>query len=234
MDLPKARKLHPLAAPTALAAAFVFLAYDPTYRFPLIALLLPMFVRGAARALGVGKDTTDDSKAGRLFVLLGFAGFVVGWLLVFAILAFTVAVGIFSMEGTTDILKVAMVLAAAGFMVAAWFWWPWYPRDELANWPRHDVRVWTSSSNRWDRVYLSWRMQQLAAAGELRWRGFGATCALVAAVFALAALGAYAGILARLADVALVLLLPTLHIVIVRDTDALCTRWKGGERGPGT
>ena len=104
-----------------------------------------MFVRGAAKALDVGKDTTDDSRVGRFFVMVGFAGFVVGWLLVFAILAFTAAVGLFSVSGSADVLKVAMVLAAAGFAVAAWFWWPWYVRDELANWPRHDVRVWTSS-----------------------------------------------------------------------------------------
>ena len=228
MDLPYTIAVRHLAGPTALAGAFTVLVADPTYRFPLVALVLPMFLRGAARALGVAKDTTDDSKVGRAFALLGFAGFVIGWLLVFAILAFTVAVGFFSVAGTADILKVAMVLAAVGFVVAAWFWWPWYVRDELANWPRHDVRVWTSSSNRWDRLYVSWRMQQLAAAGELRWRGFGAMCALVVGVFGLAAIGAYDGVLARGTEVILVLLLPVSHVYVVREADALCTRWTSG------
>ena len=228
MDLPYTNAVRHLAGPTALAGAFTVLVADPTYRFPLVALVLPMFLRGAARALGVAKDTTDDSKVGRAFALAGFAGFVVGWLLVFAILAFTVAVGVFSVPGSADILKVAMVLATAGFVAAAWFWWPWYARDELANWPRHDVRVWASSSNRWDRLYLSWRMQQLAAAGALRWRGFRATCALVVSVFGLAAIGAYDGFLARGAEVFLVLLLPILHTYIVREADALCARWTSG------
>ena len=214
--------------PTGSLVALAYLVQDPSYRFPLIAFLLPVFLRAAAKTLGIATDTTDESKVGRTFVMLGFAGFAVGWLLVFALVVFTVAVGLFSASGSADVLKVAMVLAAVGFVVAAWFWWPWYARDELANWPRHDVRVWASSSNRWDRLYLSWRMQQLAAAGALRWRGFGATCALVVSVFGLAAVGAYDGLLPRGTEVLLVLLLPILHTYIVREADALCARWASG------
>ena len=229
MQLPAVKAIRHLAAPTALAAVLVFLVSDPTYRFPLIAFVLPMFLRGAAKALGVGKDTADDSKIGRAFVMLGFAGFVVGWLLVFAIVAFTVWVGLFSVDGSADVLKTALFLAAAGFVVAAWFWWPWYVRDEVANWPRHDVRVWTSSSNRWDRLHVSWQMQQLAAAGNLRWRGFGAMSGLVVCVFAVAAVGASDGFLARATEAVLILLLPALHTIIVREADALCTRWHSGQ-----
>ena len=225
MELLTPRALRHLAPPTVLAGAFTFLVSDPTYRFPLIAFVLPMFVRGAAKALDVGKDTADDSRIGRFFVMVGFAGFVVGWLLVFAILAFTAAVGLFSVSGSADVLKVAMVLAAVGFAVAAWFWWPWYVRDELASWPRHDVRVWASSSNRWDRLHLSWRMQQFAESGELRWQGFAAVVGVVVCVFALAAMGAYNGLLARGAEVVLVLLLPIVHARTVRQANRLCTRW---------
>ncbi len=228
MELLTTNTIRYLAPPTVLAGAFTFLVSDPTYRFPLIAFVLPMFVRGAAKALGMGKDTTDDSRVGRFFVMVGFAGFVVGWLLVFAILVFTAAIGMFSVSGSADVLKVAMVLAAAGFVVAAWFWWPWYVRDELASWPRHDVRVWTSSSNRWDRLYLSWRMQQLAESGELRWRGFAATVGAVACVFALAATGAYAGMIARGAEILLVLALPLAHAFVVSEANALCERWNTG------
>ena len=227
MELLPTKAVRHLAAPTVLTGIFVFLVADPTYRFPLVALILPMFLRGAATTLGVGKDTADDSRIGRFFALVGFAGFVVGWLLVFAILVFAVVVGVFSAEGSADVLKFAMVLAAGGFAVAAWFWWPWYPRDELANWPRHDVRVWTSSSNRWDRLHMSWRMQQLAKARDLRWRGFGATIAVVVGIFALAALGAYAGAVARAAEVVLVLVLPLAHVFVVREANALCERWAG-------
>ena len=228
MELLPTKAVRHLAAPTVLAGAFTFLVSDPTYRFPLIAFVLPMFVRGAAKALDVGKDTTDDSRVGRFFVMVGFAGFVVGWLLVFAILAFTAAVGLFSVSGSADVLKVAMVLAATGFVVAAWFWWPWYVRDELASWPRHDVRVWTSSSNRWDRLYLSWRMQQLAASADLRARGFMATSGVVVCVFALAAVGAYPAVLARAAEAVLVLALPLAHALLVREADALCGQWAAG------
>ena len=228
MELLTTKAIRHLAPPTVLAGAFTFLVSDPTYRFPLIAFVLPMFVRGAAKALGMGKDTTDDSRVGRFFVMVGFAGFVVGWLLVFAILAFTAAIGLFSVSGSADVLKVAMTLAAVGFVVAAWFWWPWYVRDELASWPRHDVRVWTSSSNRWDRLYLSWRMQQFAESQDLRAYGFMATSGVVVSVFALAAVGAYSGVLARGAEVVLVLALPVAHAFVVRAANALCERWAEG------
>ena len=228
MELLPTKAVRHLAAPTVMTGVFTFLVSDPTYRFPLIALVLPMFVRGAAKALEVGKDTTDDSRVGRFFVMVGFAGFVVGWLLVFGILAFTAAVGLFSVSGSADVLKVAMGLAAMGFIGAAWFWWPWYVRDELANWPRHDVRVWTSSSNRWDRLYTSWRMQQLAESKDMRAHGFIATAGAVICVFALAAVGAYPGVLARGAEVVLVLALPVAHAFVVREANALCERWNAG------
>ena len=228
MELLTTSTIRYLAPPTVLAGAFTFLVSDPTYRFPLLAFVLPMFVRGAAKTLDLGKDTTDDSRVGRFFVMVGFAGFVVGWLLVFAILAFTAAVGLFSVSGSADVLKVAMTLAAVGFVVAAWFWWPWYVRDELASWPRHDVRVWTSSSNRWDRLYLAWRMQQFAESDDLRAHGFMATSGVVVSLFALAAVGSYPGVLARGAEVVLVLALPVAHAFVVRAANALCERWAEG------
>ena len=228
MELLPTKAVRHLAAPTVLTGVFTFLVSDPTYRFPLIAFVLPMFLRGAAKALDVGKDTTDDSRVGRFFVMVGFAGFVVGWLLVFAILAFTAAVGMFSVSGSADVLKVAMTLAALGFVVAAWFWWPWYVRDELTSWPRHGVRVWTSSSNRWDRLYLSWRMQQFAESEDLRARGFMATAGVVVCAFALAALGAYTGVLARAAEVVLVLAIPVAHAFVVGEANTLCERWTAG------
>ena len=120
-----------------------------------------------------------------------------------------------------------MVLAGAGFVAAAWFWWPWCARDELANWPRHGVRVWTSSSNRWDRrtcrgACSNWPQRRVALPG------FRAKYALVVSVFGLAAINAHDGFLARGTEVFLILLLPVLHTTVVREADALCARWTSG------
>ena len=51
-----------------------------------------MFLRGAPVPSGLRKTRPNDSKVGRAFALAGFTSFVAGWLLVFATLAFTVAV----------------------------------------------------------------------------------------------------------------------------------------------
>ena len=214
-----------LIAPAVLAVLATFCFSDPTYRFPLLVALLPVFLRGAARALGVAKDESDASKIGRLFGILGFVGFVVGWLLAFAVLGFAVAIGLFSLPGSTDVLKTSMLLAGGGFILAAWFWWPWYARDALAAWPRTEGRIWTASGNRWDKLFLSWRMQQMAASGTLRWHGFVATSGVVVCILALAAAGAVEGIAMRLLELALVLLLPALHLIIAHEANALCARW---------
>lgn len=216
-----------LVGPTVLLAVVVFFVHDPTFRFPLIALLLPTFIRGAARTLDVA-DATADSGIARAFGLVGFAGFIVGWLLVFAIVTFAVATGMLGVTGTGDLVKVAMLLAGIGYGIAAWFWWPWYVRAELAAWPRQDVRVWATASSRWDRLSMSWRMQQLSRSGRLRVRGFGSTVVVVAAAFGLAVAGTYTGLVAQAFEVALVLALPVAHLDVVRAADALCARWSAG------
>lgn len=156
---------------------------------------------------------------------LGFAGFIVGWLLTFAVIGFALAVGAFAGEPSGDLLKRIMFVAAAGLILAAWFLWPWYAREVLDNWPRQDVRVWTSSGNRWDRVFTAWRLRQMAVSGAIRWRGFGATAMVVTCVAVSAAVGVNDGILARLVEVSALLLLPPAHVMIVREANALCDRW---------
>lgn len=215
---------RPFLFPVAWCAVVAYFFEDPTYRFPLFAALLPGMQRAAARALGVQRRG-DPSKTERFFVAVGFAGFVVGWLLLFAVLAFALIVGAFSLQGSAAVLQGALAAGAAGLVLAAWFWWPWYARDALDNWPRTDTHIWTASGNRWDRLFLAWRMQRLARSGRLRWRGFGAATGLVAAVTALAA----AGVLGRLVSVpvslALIAALPFLHLVITREANALCEVW---------
>ncbi|MXW13607.1 MAG: hypothetical protein F4Z76_01605, partial [Rhodothermaceae bacterium] len=185
----------PLLPPTAAAALVLWLVADPTYRFPLLTLLLPLHVHGAAAGLGVA---AHGSKARWFFEAVGFAGFAAGWLLAFAAVAFGVAVALFSVPVTTALLRQTLFVGAAGLLLGAWFWWPWYVGDALAAWPRHGVRIATASGIRWDRLFLSWRMQRMAASGRLRWRGFGATGLVIGVVVASSAMGAYEGWPARI------------------------------------
>lgn len=218
-------ELRPLVLPTALAVIVVFAFRDPTYRFPLLALLLPAFLRAAARVLNVQKRT---STVRWLFATLGFAGFAVGWLLAIAVLGFGLIVVLFSIPPSSELLKQTSFWAAAGLVLAAWFWWPWYARDVLAGWPVHGVRIWTSSGNRWDRLYTAWRMQRMAESGGVRWRGFGATTVVIVLVMLSTAAGTYDGLLVRVGEVACILLLPFLHLLIVGEADALCVLWNRG------
>ena len=218
----RGRALRPLILPAIASAGVLVLVGDPTYRFPLLALVLPLHVRGAALGLGLG---APGSRVRRLFEAVGFAGFVTGWLLAFSAVAFGIAVAAFSLPVTTALLKQTLFVGAAGLVLGAWFWWPWYVGDALSAWPRHGVRIATASGNRWDRLFLSWRMQRMAASGRLRWRGFAATGLVVAVVVLASAAGAYGGWLARLVEAASVLALPVLHLHAVASAHALCTLW---------
>ncbi len=220
LDLPGYVRLLP---PVIVGVAVIGLAKDPTYRFPLLTLLLPFFLRGAAIASGISKE--GPPATAQAFTAIGFAAFVIGWLLTLGVVGFAVAIVGFSAEPSADLLKRIMLFAATGLVLAAWFLWPWYARLVLPNWPRQDVRIWTSSGNRWDRVFTGWRLQQLAASGAVRWRGFGATALVLICVMASSATGVYQGIHVLLAELGCLLLLPFLHLVIVRDAHALCRLW---------
>lgn len=215
------------AVPTALALAIVILFHDPTYRFPFLTLVLPMFLRGAAIVLGVNRSTEEPSRTQRFFATLGFAGFAIGWLLMFGLLAFTVLVMLLSLPGTGTVIAICLSFGGLGFIVAAAFWWPWYARDVLEQWPRPAFRVGTQSSNRWQRLFLTWRMQQMRGR-TLRFKGFALLAGVIVVVMALTVLGAYQGILPRIADVVLVALLPPLHVLIVKATHGVCVLWQEG------
>ena len=223
--LPKPRTLLPFLVPVALAGLAILLLRDPTYRFPLLAFSLPFFLRGAATAVGLYDRRTKPSMAARVFSTLGFAGFVVGWLLTFAVVGFAFAVGVLSREPSGDLLELLMFIAAGELVVVAWFLWPWYAREVLSNWARREVRIWTSSGNRWDRLSLAWRLQKMAESGGIRWRGFGATALVVASLMVLAAVGVGDGVVPRLTEVVALLLLPPLHMTIVLEANTLCNRW---------
>lgn len=212
--------------PLGLAVLTVLVLRDPTYRFPILALLLPFFLRGAATASGIRKER--PSATVQAFTTIGFAAFVIGWLLTFGVVGFVVAVGVFSAEPSADLLKRIILFATGGLVLAAWFLWPWYARLVLPDWPRRDVRIWTSSGNRWDRVFTAWRLRQMAASGVIHWRGFGAAALVLLCVMGSTAAGVHEGLVARATELAGLALLPFLHLTIVRDAHALCGLWAAG------
>ena len=217
------------AAPTALALAVITLFHDPTYRFPFLTLVLPMFLRSAAIVLGVNRSTEEPSRTQRFFATLGFAGFAIGWLLMFGLLAFTVLVMLLSLPGTGTVIALCLSFGGLGFIVAAAFWWPWYARDVLEHWPRTPFRVATQSSNRWQRLFLTWRMQQMRGRA-LRLKGFGYLSGTIVVVMAITILGAYQGPAPRIAEILLTALLPALHLLIVKATHEVCILWQEGDR----
>ena len=217
------------AVPTVLSLAIVTLFHDPTYRFPFLALVLPMFLRGAAIVLGVHRTSDEPSRTQRCFATLGFAGFTVGWLLMFGLSAFTVVVMLLSVPGTGTVIALCLSLGGLGFVVAAAFFWPWYARNVLEQWPRSASRIGTSSSNRWQRLFLTWRIQQMRGKA-LRLKGFGYLASTIVVVMALTIVGAYEGAAARIAEVLLVALLPPLHLLIVKATHEVCTLWQAPDR----
>lgn len=217
--------------PSALAVLVVFLVRDPTYRLPLLALVLPLFAGGAAGGLGLHDRGRRPSVAVQLFTAIGFAAFVVGWLVTFGVVGFMVTVGVFAAEPSADLLKVIMLFAALGLVFAAWFLWPWYARNVLPNWPRHELRIWTSSGNRWDRVLMAWRQQRMSQSGAVYARGFVATALVLACVVGTAAAGVYDGPVARVVEIGCLVPLPFLHVVIVREAHALCDLWADAASG---
>ena len=219
------RALVRLLVPIVLAVLAVLLFQDPTYRLPVLTLLLPLFVRGAAASVGLYEPRDRPSVTVRVFSTFGFAAFVVGWLLVFAVVGFVIAVGVFGQEPSGDLLRRVLFIAAAGLILAAWFLWPWYAREVLSNWPRQELRIWTASGNRWDRVFTAWRLQQMAASAGTQWRGFGATALVVSMLMVLAAIGVNEGALTRLVEIGALLMLAPAHLMIVVEAHALCERW---------
>ncbi len=216
----------PFAIPVIIAFALVVLVRDPTYRFPLLVLLLPLFQRRAALAAGVYEMQDAPSRLALLLHTLGFAGSVVGWMLVFTVVSFTIAVGVLSYESTSLVMKRSILLGALGFVVAAWFWWPYYARHVVSSWPRHDHRIWVESSNRWEELFGSYRMQRMLKSGTTRWLGFSGVAGLVVLIIGVSVLGVYEGPLPRVMEIlAVTLLLPALHYLAILKASELCVLW---------
>ncbi len=225
-DLAHLGKLVPFWIPVMLALAVVLIVDDPTERYPLLGIVLPLFLRGAAIVLGLYDRSDSGSKLHWVLNMFRFAIFIVGWTLILAIVSVAIAVSILSLELTTLVMKRAILLSASGFIMAAWLWWPNYAKAVLPEWPWHDVRIWVQSSNRWDLVLRSFRMRQAAKESNTWWRGFFGVTGLVVLIMTLSTLGVYRGAIVVVMELlGVILLLPILHLVIVAQGHKLCIAW---------
>ncbi len=216
----------PFVVPTLLALAIMTLVRDPTGRYPLLAMALPGFLRAASMVIGIYDHRVRRSWVRACLGTLGFTAMVFGWNLMFTIIVFSLATLAFDMEANSSLVKQSIVIGNAGFILAAWFWWPYYARQVLPDWPRHDVRLFVKANNQWTAMLHAFQMQKLATSGAARWRGFAALSAVVVTVLTLAGLGVYPHVLVRFVEAVLVItLLPLLHTVIVSDANRLCIEW---------
>lgn len=225
-SLELARDLAPFSSPVILAVAVVLLVDDPTERYPLLVFVLPLFLRSAAIVLGLHDHSRSGSKLNWVLNMFKFSAVVIGWTVIFAIISVAIAVNLLSFELTATVVKRAILLSASGFVMAAWLWWPNYAKTILADWPWHEVRIWVPSSNRRDMMLRSFRMRQIVQPSSTWWRGFCGVAILSFVIMALSALGAYQGAIVVLTEfLAATVLLPILHLVIVRAAHKVCLTW---------
>lgn len=225
-SLELARDLAPFSSPVILAVAVVLLVDDPTERYPLLVFVLPLFLRSAAIVLGLHDHSRSGSKLNWVLNMFKFSAVVIGWTVIFAIISVAIAVNLLSFELTATVMKRAIPLSAWGFVMAAWLWWPNYAKTILADWPWHEVRIWVPSSNRRDMMLRSFRIRQIVQPSSTWWRGFCGVAILSFVIMALSALGAYQGTIVVLTEfLAATVLLPILHLVIVRAAHKVCLTW---------
>lgn len=226
LSLAMSRFLLPFLLPVLLTAALTILVFDPLYRYFFVLALLPAYQRGAAVALGV-YESPVSSKAGWVFKSLGVGALFFGWTLIFAIISFTIAVGMMDFDESTEVMKRSILLGSVGFLLAGWFWWPFYARDVLAHWPQNDSRIFVKASNHWDELFRSYRLQQIAELGRTQWIGFGSVSSLIFLVMTVTILGAYEGVVARIGEmICVIVLLPVIHLLIVHWSNQICLRWQ--------
>lgn len=225
-SLELARDLAPFSLPVILTLAVVLLVDDPSERYPLLVFVLPLFLRSAAIVLGLYDPSGSGSKLNRVLNMFRFAAVVIGWTVILSIVSVAIAVNLLSFELTTTVMKRAILLSVSGFVMAAWLWWPNYAKSILADWPWHEVRIWVPSSNRWDVMFRSFRMRQMLQPSSTWWRGFCGVASLAVLIMALSALGVYQGTVVVLTEfLAATVLLPMLHLVIVRAAHNVCLTW---------
>lgn len=221
------RILAAFAPAVALSSVVVWLD-DPMYRFLILVLSLPLHVRGAAITVGLELPRTARGGLRWTHYLLSFTGMVAGWLIAFAVLG-SVVMTLAGVTLTTDAVKALALVGSFGFIAAAWRWWPYYARVVLSSWPSQEGRIRVRASNAWDAALTAQRMAPHSLTERDRGRGFLGVTSVVVLVVGVAAAGAMQSpITAGLDIVAAAILLPLIHVVIVRAADEFCRAWTAG------
>lgn len=205
--------------PCVTGVAAVLLIVDPTMRYTILVATLPLLQRGTLQLRGLELPKPLRTRTPWLFHVASFTLVVVGWTVMFTILVMAVAHTVFGVYFSFDSMKQSILGGCLTFVIAAWFWWPYYVVALLDAWPRHDKRVFVKSSNRWDTLLEAWRLRRQSAQ---KWPGFLAVSGVAAAVVGTSAAGAWEGIFATLIGIAGVALLVPLNWIAVREAHALC------------
>jgi hypothetical protein len=157
------RLLGAFLGPMAGTVAVLLVVDDPTYRLPLLVLMLPLYQRGAGIAIGI-YELSGEGRLTRLLSQIRFALMVCGWTLIFGI-AWMMLLGFAGKPLTPEVSKISMLLTSVCYVVAGWFWWPYYARPVLAEWPKSAGRIYVKSSRRFD----SFIAHASTWIGPLRW-----------------------------------------------------------------
>ena len=212
--------------PTLVGVAAIVAFVDPTVRYAVLVATLPFLQRGTLGLMGLELPTTLRARTPWSFHVASFTLMVIGWTVMFTIVTMAIAAGVFGVYFSFDSMKRSILGGCLVFVVAAWFWWPFYASALLEAWPRHDKRVFVAASNRWDTVIKAWRLQRQT---RRKWPGFVAVAGIAGVVVGSSATGAWEGVLPQILGVLGVLALVPLNWLAVNETHALCA---ANEDGP--
>lgn len=205
--------------PCLVGAAAVLFLVDPTIRYTILVATLPLLQRGTLQVLGLELPKALRPRTPWIFHVASFTLIVVGWTVMFTILVMATAHMVFNVYFSFDSMKQSILGGCLIFVVAAWFWWPYYVASLLNSWPRHDKRVFVKASNRWDALMKAWRLRRQT---ERKWPGFLAVSGVAGTVVGASATGAWDGILPTVLGLAGVALLVPLNWIAVNEAQALC------------
>ncbi len=221
--IPPGRLLRTIT-PVALAPVLAVLIFDdPTYRYALIAASLPFQLRAAATLLDLPLTPEMGSRTTWLLQAAGFTSMVLGWTVMFTILAMVLVVGVIGVPFSFVAMKQSALVGSLGFIAAAWFWWPFYARNVLSSWPGHDRRIFVRASNNWDALAHASRIQQSRTGTRIP--GFITVTLIAAATIGASAAGALDHPLSAIAAIVAAACLPLLHVVVVAEANRLCQGW---------
>tara|TARA_Y100001934_G_scaffold92842_1_gene114744 strand:+ start:6290 stop:7060 length:771 start_codon:yes stop_codon:yes gene_type:complete len=211
--------------PTLVGIAAILVFVDPTVRYAVLVATLPFLQRGSLNLMGLEVPPTLRARTPWSFHVASFTFLVVGWTVMFTIVVMAIAAGVFGVYFSFDSMKRSILGGCLMFVVAAWFWWPFYASALLEAWPRHDKRVFVKASNRWDTMLEARRLQRQS---RRKWPGFVAVAVIAGTVIASSATGAWEGIFPTVLGIIGVIALVPLNWLAVSETNGLCVREERG------